>query len=562
LALVRAAVALGAMAALTAGPVQAAHAVPRPATSTPAVKASDFKRRIITGKPMRKPIPLGSRTFAGATSTVKVDVLDRAGAAPTAENVSSVIFMAFGGGDWFSADPVNGHVEGTIPAGDYAVQVRVQTVEKTGVTSTTLVYLSKVSITGDNSLTLDARKGRPVMASVDRADARVKDLFVQLTQDLGSGPGTVALDGGPDFYITPAGTDGGLTYRLQAQLTRDGAETGSPYVYNLAAATPGIPADPGLRARTRALAAVPTAYAGEGGPACGATHAGADWGGLTVLSYTGLGSLPAARTEYFSPGIDWTVDEGVTGTDCGFAFDDTDVRSRTANFPRAGSYTRSWSAAPLGPSAGWIYWSANGPGGEPSLVMRMLSPADAQSSIAPYAHMTGSSTLRDTAGNIVASSDEPSAAQDWTAPAPGRYTLTVDAERATPWSDLATRQHDVWTLTGEDGPQVTLPVLRYRTTLDADSRGKAGADQAISVVPDGTGGTPTLRVSYDDGVTWRDVALRRDGSAWTGIVRNPASGYVSLRTAVSTVSQPPDAPGPLAGVPAHRGSELLGFECE
>ncbi|WP_433182324.1 hypothetical protein [Actinoallomurus sp. CA-150999] len=536
MAFVRAAVAFGAMAALSAGTVQAAHAAPRPVTSTPAGKARDLKSKVVTGGPMRKPIPLGSRRFAGPTPTVKVDVLDRAGAAPTADNVSSVEFMAFGGGDWFSATPVDGHLEGAIPAGDYAVQVSVKTPAKNGATSTTLVYRSKVSITGDTSLTLDARQGRPVTASVDRADAGVKDLTVQLTQDLGSGPETIAMNGGPDFYITPAGTDGELTYRVQATLTRKGAETGSPYVYDIAAASPGIPADPVLRARTSALAAVRTTYAAEGGPACGGTHAGVDWGAaISILPYTGLGSLPTTRTEYFTPGLDWSADDMVTGADCGFAFGDTDVRTRKVNFPRAGSYTRAWNAAPLGPSAGLIYWSANGPGGEPALIMPMLSSGDAKSELGPYAHMTGTSTLRDAAGNVVATSDDPGTSNDWTAPAPGKYTLTIDAERAAPWSALATRQHDVWNLTVDDGPKVTLPALRYRTALDADSRGKAGADQAITVVPDGTDGTPTLRVSSDDGATWADVALHKDGTAWTGTVHNPSSGYVSLRTAVAGV---------------------------
>jgi hypothetical protein len=308
-------------------------------------------------------------------------------------------------------------------------------------------------------------------------------------------------------------------------------------VDNVAAATPCIPADPALRARTSALAAVRTTYSAESGPACGGSHAGADWGtGLIFSPYTGLGSLPTTRTEYFTPGRDWLVDEGVTGADCGFGFDETDIRSRTVNFPRAGSYTRAWSAAPLGPSAGKIYWSANtDPATEPALIMPMLSSADAKSELGPYAHMTGTSTLRDAAGNVVATSDQPGTAHGWTAPAPGKYTLTVDAERAAPWSDLATRQHDVWNLTVVSGPEVTLPALRYRTALDANSRGKAGADQAVTVVPDGTDGTPTLRVSYDDGATWKDVALHKKGTAWTGTVHNPSSGHVSLRTAVAGV---------------------------
>jgi hypothetical protein len=75
--------------------------------------------------------------------------------------------------------------------------------------------------------------------------------------------------------------------------------------------------------------------------------------------------------------------------------------------------------------------------------------------------------------------------------------------------------------------------LRYNTPLDANSRGRAGEDQTITVTPDGTGGTPALQVSYDDGKAWTSTALRKSGSTWTAQVHNPASGYVSLRGTIA-----------------------------
>jgi hypothetical protein len=39
-------------------------------------------------------------------------------------------------------------------------------------------------------------------------------------------------------------------------------------------------------------------------------------------------------------------------------------------------------------------------------------------------------------------------------------------------------------------------------------------------------------VSYDGGHTWRRVAVRRPGGHWSVAVRNPASGFVSLRSTV------------------------------
>jgi hypothetical protein len=528
----RAAVVLGAMTVLAITSTQTVHAVPTPVASDPIRQPHDFKHDVVIGKPMRKTVPLRTRSFAASAPSVTVDVLDRHGAPPATDDDQSVSFIPLDGGDWLSADLTDGHTQGRLPAGDYAVSTYVKTTEQDSGTSTTLVYLSKVTVTGDTSLILDARKGRPVAAAVDRADARTVALDVLITQKLGSRVETVGLPDTTNLYVTPTGSDSDLAFRIQARLTRNGAVMGSPYTYNVATAFAGIPADPTLRARTENLAAVRTGYAGEGAPACVGSHAGVDWGtGISISSFAELGPAPVTSTEYFTPKLDWLVDEDLSA-DCRFGFDDTDERSRTETFPSPESYTRDWSAAPLGPSAGIINWST---ADEPALALRMLSSADAQSGTAPFAHTTGTSTLRDSDGKIVATSDEPGEAHDWPTPKPGKYTLTVDADRAAPWSDLATKQHDVWNLTVNNAGELTLPVLRYRTTLDANSRATAGTGQTITVVPDGTHGTPTLRASYDDGGTWIKVALRNDGTAWTGTVRNPASGYVSLRTTLAGV---------------------------
>ncbi|GAA4505916.1 hypothetical protein GCM10023191_062320 [Actinoallomurus oryzae] len=528
----RAAVVLGALALLAPGTAQPAHAAPAPPAPRRTGLPYGLARSRIVGTPMRHARPLSTRSFSAAAPEVTIDVLDRSGKPPTTDEIDSVLFIPLDGGDWLSAEVRDGHAEAAVPAGAYAVSAYVMSTGANGETSTTLIYRSKVSVTRDTALTLDARTARPIRAAVDRADARTVGIAAVLTQRLGSRVETVALLDGPGNFVTPTGGDSELTFRLQAQLTKDGAAT-SPYLYAIGAARDGIPADPGLSVRTRDLAAVRTGYAGEGGPACVGTSAGVDWGtGLSVEGWTGQGPLPATRTEYLSPGLNWLRSEYVTGTDCGFAFDDTDVRSRTERYPGAGSYARRWSAAPAGPAAGSLHWQT---GQEPALVVRMLSSQDAQSSIAPYAHMTGTSTLRDANGRVIATSDQPGSANDWTHPAPGKYTLTVDANRDAPWSDLATRQHVVWNLTVDDAARVALPVLRYATALDADGRARAGRNQTITVTPDGTGGTPALQVSYDDGERWTSTPLHRSGSGWTTQVRNPASGYVSLRGTVAGV---------------------------
>jgi hypothetical protein len=530
----RTAVAVGSALILATGPAQFVQA----AASSPAPvrPPHDFaKREAVNLQPEHRKVPLAARRDATATAALSVDIIDRNGRRPATDDAPIVTLMPLNGDDWLWAEPTDGHVEGAVPPGDYSVKAVVRTVEANGVTTRTLVYRSKVSISGDTRLTLDARDGRPAGASVDRAGARPTDIVVQTTQDFGHGEETTTLDGGQNFYITPTGTDGGLTYRLQVTLAANGVLTGSPYVYHIAAAPPGIPGDPMVHVRTKDLAAVKTRYASEGRPACGSTKAGARWGNalMYIMASTGTVSLPAAREEYFTPGHTWRR-WTATSEDCTFAFGTYDLRFRDDRFERAGQYIGDWAAAPLGPSAGFLLWGTHG---EPAMATGMLSSGDAMSDQAPYAHMTGTTVLRDASGAVVASSDQPGMVEGtpgWPQPPAGRYTLTVDAARTAPWSDLAVRQHVTWDLNLTDAALVDLPAFRYRTALDADSRARAGATQQITVVaekmdPLPADRPPTLRVSFDDGVTWENVALQGSGTTWTASVTNPPSGYVSLQ---------------------------------
>jgi len=516
---------------MATGAVAAETASAAPSARSAVHRSSGPARARTIGKPVRQPVPLRTRTFAGRTFTVAVDVLDRQGSPPATGADDSVMFIPLDGGDWLSADLTDGHGTATLPAGDYAVLTYVRTSEPDGTTSTTLVYAAKESITSAASLTLDARKGRKPSVAVDRPGAAMANLGIILTQRLGDQVETMAEPDTTDLYLTPTGSDADLTLRLQGQLTEKGSRTGSPYVYNVAAAFPGIPADPVLHARTQDLTAVHTRYSGEGGDSCGGTYTGVDWGaGLGVQTFTEAGRLPVTRTEYFTPGLTWTTDELMTTADCGFDFDTTIDRSAVLRYADTTPRTREWSAAPVGPAEGALRWSG---GSEPSLSTHLLSSADGTAQSIPY--MTGTSTLRNAAGTVVATSDEPGAAYGWTRPPDGRYTLTVDATRNAPWSNLATRQHIEWGLDIADADSLPLPDIRYRTSLDADSRAPAGADQPITLVPEHTDGVPTLQVSYDDGITWTKTPVTRTDAGFTAHVRNPSSGYVSLRASIPGV---------------------------
>lgn len=42
-------------------------------------------------------------------------------------------------------------------------------------------------------------------------------------------------------------------------------------------------------------------------------------------------------------------------------------------------------------------------------------------------------------------------------------------------------------------------------------------------------------VSYDDGRTWHEAAVKRAGSQWTVTVHHPVSGHAALRAKVTDV---------------------------
>ncbi|MEU7578923.1 S8 family serine peptidase [Streptomyces sp. NPDC041068] len=122
---------------------------------------------------------------------------------------------------------------------------------------------------------------------------------------------------------------------------------------------------------------------------------------------------------------------------------------------------------------------------------------------------------------------------------------TLDAER---WS-LATKGHAEWTFRSKETPEdkkTFLPLLNLgfdvETSLAGDVRGGRTVDvgifsEYVKGAPDtGVIGGGKLSVSYDEGKTWKAVALERDGrkAAWEGELKVPGDAKsVSLRASAS-----------------------------
>ncbi|MEU5997077.1 S8 family serine peptidase [Streptomyces sp. NPDC047197] len=118
---------------------------------------------------------------------------------------------------------------------------------------------------------------------------------------------------------------------------------------------------------------------------------------------------------------------------------------------------------------------------------------------------------------------------------------TLDPER---WR-LATKGHSEWTFTSKEtasDKKSFLPLLNLGFDVDTDLGGNVRGGRSVDVgifseyvkgaVDTGAIGGGKLEVSYDDGKSWKGVALDRDGgrAAWEGELKVPGSAeFVSLR---------------------------------
>ncbi|MGA3564643.1 hypothetical protein [Melissospora conviva] len=135
----------------------------------------------------------------------------------------------------------------------------------------------------------------------------------------------------------------------------------------------------------------------------------------------------------------------------------------------------------------------------------------------------------------------------------GWYGLTIDAKRYHPELDvpsdlLSNRTTARFRFYANPKKDLAAGVFLPRFVpagLDLHNSAKPGSTTGVSLTlhrpsayPDVK--TPAIKVktvtawaSYDNGKTWKKVGVKKSGSKWVVTVKNPASGYVTLRTKVT-----------------------------
>lgn len=460
-----------------------------------------------------------------------------------------------------------------LPKGRYGLTAYIDTPRGEEEFDTAVLVRPELEFTGDQSLSFDARRARPVSLTVPERSAGVA--LAEVTHTYFISPARIfvysvlesSFEGISSAQIGPSSSGEKLIGAIGGQwakLDADGAPVAhSPYLYSVRQIFPGR---------------LPTGYRRDYGPGDLATvrHEFVDRlrpgdGGERVVfgihdsgdSSWAIGlptTVPSRRTEYYNSGSGlywsgelWTGhqnDDGTLGRETGLISVPTAYR-------KGRQYQERWNGAPYGVSFVPPYWSpVSGLARQgDTLLLDLPMYGDAAGHIGVSRTDTARTALyRD--GILVGEVPQVGAGAFEVPPEPARYRLETSATRSN--RDLASRISVTWTfrsghVDGEELVRLPAMAVRFTPRLDADNAAPAGRSFTIPVTVERQPGAPearvkslTVEVSYDDGRTWKPATLRAAGtdrSQWTAQVRHPAGAtYVSLRakatdTAGSTVDQ-------------------------
>ncbi|GIH13016.1 S8 family peptidase [Rugosimonospora africana] len=451
-----------------------------------------------------------------------------------------------------------------LPPGQYTLAEFSTTA---GRNDTNLLMQPVLDVERDVSLTVDARRAQPVRLTAPRSSARLMEWDLNAVRDvhrLGqvltysvsgdySTPLYTADLGGP-----PAGKDEFVGF-VQGRLAEPGPAddyTDSPYEYELAGTSfgqlfTGLRLQPAQKdfatvdaqydAVTDQPRDVKTAHVARpaSGPE-GLFQFFSDFGAQRLLA-----KAPFHRTEYYlAEGLQWlsSMQQGdVQSGALDFILSDSQWRSYR---PGQTYHPVPWSQGVFGPNFRDPQLIANGfahgvlrRGDQFAAGVDMFVDSAPDHLSEPKAQRATAQLYRD--GQLI--QDWPSFAYVSADLPPDKATYRLAATVTSPISQISTTITSDWTFQSEhvDGDQAAvLPLLnvRYTPALDAHNHARPGEHYLIPVAVSRQPGAGTATIakltveaSDDDGKTWSEAPLARNGGGWVATVDNPGGGSVSLR---------------------------------
>lgn len=436
----------------------------------------------------------------------------------------------------------SGHVVARVPKGKHYFESFIESENASSPFGRDLTVISEpeINVTGDMTLTMDARQAQQPALRVDRAEAREGDTFIGFDREtLWGATGSFYGTGTFDFFFvrpsTTAATVGKFTFILDGMLARPDGQGGfaeSPYLYHVDWTSDArVPANLQPRIRDRDLARVSTHIAA----ASPEEKASKEW---MVQRET-----PAELTEFFTPGIPWYQSMVLNFEPENFAFDGV-LSSAPTTYRLGGKPVREqWNLGVFGPA--FPPGALDGPfaarlGDQVDIFLPIFSDQ-------PASHQ-GDSRVATTLMTLSRNGEQIGESPEMfgffeVAAGPADYRLSITSTRP---STLSTQVSAVWTfksdtVAGEEPKPLPVMAVRFAPDLDEHNRAKAGRPLVIPVFvqqQEGSG-MGTLRrldvdVSYDDGGSWHRVPVLGAGLNRLALVAHPnGAGFVSLRARAS-----------------------------
>ncbi|SDT04006.1 S8 family serine peptidase [Actinoplanes derwentensis] len=435
-----------------------------------------------------------------------------------------------------------------LPKGEYAVAANVET----DATSAWL-YHTRFAVTGDRTLTLDARDAKPIAVTVPDPAAAISFIGIAGEWDAPAGwvdlsfagfdPGNASIG-----QIWGAPADNRFLGSVTENWARPGADglfTDSPVTYDQTYFKKGSQFT-GLKKRTRTgdYAALRTTYHVDAVGAGGIKANGSQLGeSLFWTPVTPISALPFQRTEYVN------ADTG-SGTWLGF-FNETgpeltlsSLQSEPKKYQPGRTYQDPWNKAVIAHTVtgsdlvgGHIVRSGD---------TVLAAPPNHGDGVGHYG-FTGWDSARTALyrnGELVA--EEPSDFGFWEVPAESAtYRLETSVDRGTQYT-YSTKFSTAWTFVSghtsdEEWTPLPITTVRFDPPVDATGKARAGKTVKIPVHLDqqitSRARAVTTEVSYDDGRTWRRVPVTGSGIHRTVTITHPATaGFVSLRATATTAN--------------------------
>ncbi|MER7760904.1 S8 family serine peptidase [Streptomyces sp. NPDC097619] len=432
-----------------------------------------------------------------------------------------------------------------VPKGGYVLDsVVIQPGAREGQETYHWINQPKLTVNGKTTVTVDARKTKPVKVAIPSKKAVstfASPSFTVISGEYSAGYGWF-LDSYENFrtaHLGPDSAKGTLVQQWDAHW-KEGANTEYHVVLGGAVKRLGT----GYQRTVTAGDLAKVAYR-QGAPAAGKQ------GGVTAFGYlpantgasavTSYRKLPVTTTLYLSDldGVKWEgYFEQTGGKDAdGFPITESQHNLPARAYQGGKSYHEVLNTGVFGPAHGGEY-SPFRLGDEIAGALPLF--ADGAGRVG-YSTYTKAETVLSSGGTVIDRSPTPldGSAVFKVPAAEAAYHLAVTAERSTKQSRVSTRVEAAWDfrsghVSGNKPKQLPLSVVRFTPKLDDDSRVKAGTELTVPVTVQGPAAGKGLKslkayVSFDGGATWKVLTVK-NGKA---VVKSPAAGKsVSFRGVV------------------------------